>query len=165
MPGYSTTFEAAPLDRTARVVTRSVWLLAVGLVVAGAAVAALGSPWPGLVTVVVGLLSLVTVAWMRRVEPLAYDVGESEVQVRRRSAAPSGFTGPIAHIRRGALGFRVWGDGGGYGYLGRYRADGRTVRAFVTDRRNVVLLEVGDTPLALSPRDPDGFVSEVGRGA
>ena len=44
-------------------------------------------------------------------------------------------------------------------------ADGRTVSAFVTDRKNVVLLEVGDKALALSPRDPDGFVSEVGRGA
>ena len=102
---------------------------------------------------------------MRRVEPRAYDVGEGALQVRRRSAAPSSFSGPIAHVRRGALGFRVWGDGGGYGYLGRYRADGRTVRAFVTDRKNVVLIEVGDKPLALSPRDPAGFISEVGRGA
>jgi hypothetical protein len=60
---------------------------------------------------------------------------------------------------------RVLGDGGSYGYLGRYRADGRTVRAFVTDRRKVVLLDVGAASLALSPRDPDRFVAEVGRGA
>jgi hypothetical protein len=129
------------------------------------AVAAFGPSSAGLVTFVVGALLVVTAAWMRRVEPRAYDVGDGALQVRRRSAAPASFSGPIAHVRRGALGLRVWGDGGGYGYLGRYRAGGRTVRAFVTDRKNVVLLEVGDEPLALSPRDPDVFLSEVGRGA
>jgi hypothetical protein len=159
------TFEAAPLDRMARIVTRSVWLLAAGLVVAGAGVSVFGSRAAGLVTVVVGLLFAVTVVWMRRIEPQAYEVGEGALQVRRRSAAPASFSGPIASVRRGALGFRVWGDGGGYGYLGRYRAEGRTVSAFVTDRKNVVLLEVGDKALALSPRDPDGFLAEVGRGA
>jgi hypothetical protein len=165
VPGYTTTFEAAPLDRTAQLVTKGIWLLAIGLLAGGAGVAVFGSSSAGLVTLVVGALFALTVAWMRRVEPRAYDVGEGALQVRRRSAAASTFSGPIAHVRRGALGLRVWGDGGGYGYLGRYRAGGRTVRAFVTDRRNVVLLEVGGDALALSPRDPDDFIAEVGRGA
>jgi len=102
---------------------------------------------------------------MRRREPQSYDVGADVLQVRRRSASPSSFTGTIAHVRRGRLGLRVAGDGGAYGYLGRFRADGRSVRTFVTDRQSVVLLDVGGAALALSPRDPDRFVTEVGRGA
>ena len=57
------------------------------------------------------------------------------------------------------------GDGGGYGYLGRFRAEGRTVSTFVTDRSKVVLLDVGGSALAVSPEDPDGFVEEASRGA
>ena len=162
---YPGTFEAAPLDRTARIVTGSVWLLAIGLVVAGALVVAAGPFWAGLVTLLVGLSFVVMLIWMRRLEPRAYEVREGVLKVRRRSVGSVSFRGPIAHVRRGALGFRVWGDGGGYGYLGRFRAEGRTVRAFVTDRESVVLLEVGEEPLALSPRERDRFLSEVGRGA
>jgi Bacterial PH domain len=165
MPAYATTFEAASLDRTARVATRTMWLAAAGTVTAGVAVAALGSAWSGLGLVVLGAFLVALLAWMRRSEPRSYDVGDGVLQVRRRSASPSSFSGTIADVRRGRMGLRVFGDGGAYGYLGRFRADGRTVRAFVTDRRNVVLLDVGGAPLALSPRDPDRFVAEVGRGA
>jgi hypothetical protein len=142
-----------------------VWLLAVAFLVAGVFIAAVGSAWSGVPTLAVGALLLAMMAWMRRIEPRSYDVGDGALEVRRRFASPSSFSGPIEHVRRGSLGLRVFGDGGGYGYLGRYRADGRTVRAFVTDRRNVVLLEVGSAPLAVSPRDPDRFIAEVGRGA
>ncbi len=165
MPGYATSFEAAPLDRTARTATKALWLAAAGLVVAGSGVVVLGSAWSGLALVVVGVCLVVMLAWLRRVEPRSYDVGDAALQVRRRFASPTSFSGPIAHVRRGTLGWRVFGDGGGYGYLGRYRADGRTVRAFVTDRKSVVLLDVGDAPVALSPLEPDRFVAEVGRGA
>jgi hypothetical protein len=165
MPAYATTFEAAPLDGTARVTTRTMWLAAAGSVTAGVAVAALGSAWSGLGLVVLGAFLFALLTWMRRIEPRSYDVGDGVLRVRRRSASPSSFSGTIADVRRGRIGLRVFGDGGAYGYLGRFRADGRTVRAFVTDRRNVVLLDVGGAPLALSPRDPDRFVAEVGRGA
>jgi hypothetical protein len=165
MPGYATTFEAAPLDRTARITTRTMWVAAAASVVAGAAVAALGSGWSALLLVVLGVFLVVLLAWMRRIEPRSYDVGDGVVQVRRRSASPSSFSGTIADVRRGRLGLRVAGDGGAYGYLGRFRAEGRTVRTFVTDRQNVVLLDVGGASLALSPRDPERFVAEVGRGA
>jgi hypothetical protein len=165
LPAYATTFEAAPLDRTARITTRTMWVAAAASVVAGAAVAALGSVWSGLLLVVLGVFLVALLAWMRRIEPRSYDVGDRVVQVRRRSASPSSFSGTIADVRRGRLGLRVAGDGGAYGYLGRFRADGRTVRTFVTDRQNVVLLDVGGASLALSPRDPERFVAEVGRGA
>jgi hypothetical protein len=79
VPAYASTFEAAPLDRTARVTTRTMWIAAAGSIIAGA-------------------------------------------------------------------------------------AEGRTVRTFVTDRQSVVLLDVGGASLALSPRDRDRFVAEVGRG-
>ena len=165
MPAYATTFEAAPIDRTARITTRTMWVAAAASVIAGAAVAALGSGWSGLLLVVLGISLVVMLAWIRRIEPRSYDVGDGALQVRRRSASPSSFGGAIADVRRGTLGWRVFGDGGAYGYLGRFRADGRTVRTFVTDRRSVVLLEVGGARLALSPRDPDLFFAEVGRGA
>ena len=164
MPAYATTFEAAPLDRTARITTRTMWIAAAASFIAGAAVAALGSGWSGLLLVVLGVLLVVLLVWTRRIEPRSYDVGDGVLQVRRRSASPSSFSGTIAHVRRGRLGLRVAGDGGAYGYLGRFRADGRTVRTFVTDRRNVVLIDVGTASLALSPHDPDRFVAEVGRG-
>ena len=165
MPAYATSFEAAPLDRTARVTTRTMWIAAAASLVAGAAVAALGSGWSGLVLVVLGVFLVAMLAWMRRIEPRSYDVGDGILQVRRRSGSPSNFSGTIAHVRRGRLGLRLAGDGGAYGYLGRFRADGRTVRTYVTDRQNVVLLDVGGARLALSPREPDRFVAEVGRGA
>lgn len=164
MPAYASTFEAAPLDRTARVTTRAMWIAAAGSLIAGAAVAALGSGWSGLLLIALGAFLVVLLAWTRRIEPRSYDVGDGVLQVRRRAASASGFSGPIAHVRRGRLGLRIAGDGGAYGYLGRFRAGGRTVRTFVTDRQSVVLLDVGGASLALSPRDPDRFVAEVGRG-
>ena len=164
MPAFATTFEAAPLDRAARITTRTMWLAAAASFIAGAAVAAIGSGWSGLLLVVLGLFLVALLVWTRRIEPLSYDVGDGVLQVRRRSGSPSSFSGTIAHVRRGRVGLRVAGDGGAYGYLGRFRAEGRTVRTFVTDRQNVVLLEVGSARLALSPREPERFVAEVGRG-
>ena len=164
MPAYASTFEAAPLDRTARITTRTMWIAAGASVLAGVVVAAFGSGWSGLVLVVLGAFLVALLAWTRRVEPRSYDVGDGVLQVRRRSASASSFSGTIAHVRRGRLGLRIAGDGGAYGYIGRFRADGRTVRTFVTDRQSVVLLDVGGASLALSPCDPDRFVSEVGRG-
>ena len=164
MPAYASTFEAAPLDRTARITTRTMWIAAAGSVVAGALVATLDSGWSGLLLVVLGAFLVVLLSWTRRIETRSYDVGDGVLEVRRRSASASSFSGTIAHVRRGRLGLRVAGDGGAYGYLGRFRADGRTVRTFVTDRQSVVLLDIGSASLALSPRDPDRFVAEVGRG-
>ena len=56
MPGYATSFEAAPLDRTARTATKALWLAAAGLVVSGSGVAVLGSVWSGLALARLGIL-------------------------------------------------------------------------------------------------------------
>jgi len=158
------TFAAAPLDRTARIVTASVWALTAAFLVVGIGVAAFSPGW-GFVMLAVGVLLVVPIAWMRRIEPRAYVVEEGALSIRRRSASPLRFAGIFSNGRRGSLGWRIAGDGGGYGYLGRYRAEGRTVRAFVTDRAHVVLLEVGDAALAVSPIDADDFIARVARGA
>jgi hypothetical protein len=156
---------AAPLDRLARLTTRFAWAFAAVFVLVGLVIASLGSALPGIIMLAVGLAGLVTMAWIRRIEPRSYVVEDGVLSISRRSASPRRFAGAIRNARRGALGWRVAGDGGGYGYLGRYRAEGRTVQAFVTDRAQVVLLEVGGAALAISPGDPDGFLAEVERGA
>jgi hypothetical protein len=82
--------------------------------------------------------------------------------VERRAAAARRFVGGVSAVQPSKLGLRVAGDGGVYGYLGQYRAEGRTVEAFVTDQRRVVVLEVGDRHVAVSPADVDGFVAACG---
>src|SRR6185369_16354284 len=70
VPAFATTFEAAPLDRTARITTRTMWLAAAASFIAGAAVAAIGSGWSGLLLVVLGLVLVALLVWTRRIEPL-----------------------------------------------------------------------------------------------
>jgi hypothetical protein len=159
------TFRAASLDLTARIVTALIWLFAAGLAVGGLLAVGNGATPAGVILLVVGGSLAVLHAWLRRREPRSYLVEDGELSVQRRSAAPVRFRGGFAKVHRGALGWRVAGDGGGYGYLGRYRAEGRTVSAFVTDRAQVVLLEVGADAIAVSPTDPDEFVERISRGA
>jgi len=151
-------YEAAALDLTGRVVTVLIWLLGIGLVVGGVLAIRQGGTPAGAILLAVGGSLVAVHWWLRRREPRAYVVEEGALHVERRSAAPRRFAGPVRNVRRGALGWRVAGDGGGYGYLGRFRAEGRTVSAYVTDRAKVVLLDVGEESLALSPDDPDEFV-------
>jgi len=158
------TYPAAPLDLTARIVTVLIWALAAGLLVGGAIALQQGAAPAGVILLGVGGSLLALHAWLRRIEPRAYVVEDGALRVERRSDARR-FVGPFRNPHRGALGWRVAGDGGGYGYLGRFRAEGRTVSAYVTDRAKVVLLDVGDSALAVSPDDPDEFIETVGRGA
>jgi len=158
-------FDAAVLDATARVVTALIWAVAAGLIAGGAIAIQHGASPAGVTLLAVGGSLAAVHAWLRRLEPRAYVVEDDALRVERRRADSRRFVGPFSNVRRGALGWRVAGDGGGYGYLGRYRAEGRTVSAFVTDRAKVVLLDVGDSALAVSPDDPDVFVETVGRGA
>ena len=160
-----TTFDAADLDLAARIVTALVWVLAAGLAAGGAFVFSAGGRPAGVLLILVGLSLAVLYAWLGRIEPRSYVVEDYGLCILRRSAAPRRFVGALEKPHRGALGWRVAGDGGGYGYLGRFRAEGRTVSAYVTDRARVVLLEAGGTALALSPDDPDDFVERVGNGA
>ena len=165
MEASPSTFPAATLDLTARIVTILIWVLSAGLAIGGLVAIANGAAPVGAILVVVGGSLAAAHAWLRRREPRSYVVENGELSIRRRSASPVQFRGGFAKVHRGALGWRVAGDGGGYGYLGRYRAEGRTVSAFVTDRAQVVLLEVGADAIAVSPADPDEFVERVGRGA
>jgi len=157
------TFAAASLDATARIVTLLVWALSLGSIVGGAIALQHGASAAGAILIAVGGSLVALHGYLRRIEPRAYVVEEGALRVDRRSGSRR-FVGPFRNVRRGALGWRVAGDGGGYGYLGRFRADGRTVSAYVTDRGKVVLLEVGGSALALSPDDPDEFVELVGSG-
>jgi hypothetical protein len=163
--GSPTTFDAADLDLAARIVTALVWVVAAGLAAGGAIAFGSGARPAGVVLILVGVSLAALHAWLRRMEPRSYVVEDDELSILRRSASPRRFLGSLENPHRGALGWRVAGDGGGYGYLGRFRAEGCTVSAYVTDRARVVLLEVGDTALAVSPDDPDDFVERVGHGA
>ena len=159
------TFPVAPLDRAARLVTGGVWLGALALAVSGAMFLAAGGPTPGGVLLLLGAFVAATMWYLGRIRPVEYVLEDAGFVVLRRRARPKRFTGSSHEARRGRLGLRVAGDGGGYGYLGRFRADGRTVHAYVTDRDRVVLLDVGGASLAVSPVDPDAFLAEVTRGA
>jgi hypothetical protein len=145
------------------VVTAVVWAFSVASLVCGVVALQQDATTAGVILLAVGGSLLAVHTWLRRQEPRVYVVEPGTLRVERRSDTRS-FVGPFRNVRRGALGLRVAGDGGGYGYLGRFRAEGRTVSAFVTNRAKVVLLEVGDRALALSPDDPDAFVEEVRGG-
>jgi PH (Pleckstrin Homology) domain-containing protein len=163
--GSPTTFDAAGLDLAARIVTALVWVLAASLAAGGAIAFGSGARPAGVILILVGLSLVALHAWLRRMEPRSYVVEDGGLSILRRSASPRRFVGALQNPNRGALGWRVAGDGGGYGYLGRFRAEGRTVSAYVTDRARVVLLEVGATALAVSPDDPDDFVERLGHDA
>lgn len=158
-------FPAASLDGTARVVTRGLWGLAIGLALAGAGLLVAGVAVTGAILVGCGLLEAALVWYLGRLRPVEYLLEDSGLAVRRRKVSTKHYSGVLRNARRGRIGMRVAGDGGGYGYLGRYRAEGRTVHAFVTNRDEVVLLDVGDAGLAISPGDPDAFLAEVARAA
>ena len=157
-------YHAAPLDRLARIVTGLTWAGGGSFLALGAWLAA-GDNAGGWILLAVGALFVAMMGFLWRLQPLEYVVEDGAFAVRRRSAAPRRFTGDLTRVRQGALGMRVAGVGGAYGYLGRIRAEGRTVHAFVTDRTKVALLDVGGTPLAVSPSDRDRFLAEVDRGA
>lgn len=155
-------FPAAPLDRTARTITRFVWGLAASFGVLGLVLLAVTEAFVGVVFLLVTVLDGAMAWWLRAREPVAYLLEDDGLVVERRYAAPRRFVGALAELRRGKLGLRVAGDGGAYGYLGKFRSDGRTVSAFVTSQRDVVLLAVGADRIAISPADPDGFIAAAG---
>jgi len=156
-------FVAAPLDRTARIVTGLVWALGAVFLVAGLVVLAV-SPSPVALALLASAFAIgALIAWYRPRRPMVYELDQGALVVQRRRSAPRRFTGPISHVRRGRLGLRLAGDGGIYGYLGKFRAEGTTVSAFVTSTANVVVLSIGDRNVALSPAEPDEFIAAAGR--
>lgn len=158
-------FRAAELDLNAKVVTRLVWLVAFGTAVGGALFFVAGGRPAGVLLVLIGLSLVALHTWLRRIEPRSYVLDHDGLSILRRSAAPRQFVGALRNPHRGVLGWRLAGDGGGYGYLGLFRAEGRTVNAYVTDRAKVVLLEVEGSAVAVSPDDPEDFIARAARGA
>jgi hypothetical protein len=159
----STVFVAVPLDRTARIVTRLVWVLGAGFLIAGV-VALFASAWLVALALLASALAIgALIAWYLPRQPVVYELDPAALVVRRRRSSPWSFTSAFSHARSGRLGLRLAGDGGVYGYAGKFRADGKTVSAFVTSTANVVVLSVGDRNLAVSPADPDEFIAAAGR--
>jgi hypothetical protein len=153
-------YPAARLDGLARALTLMTWVLAAAITAAGAFTLR-AQPGQAAVLLFVGVGLLVVCEVTRRSLPVAYEVDVDGVVVHRRGRSDRRLSGAVGDVRRGRLGFRVAGSGGLYGYLGRFRAEGRSVRAFVTDRGRVVLLVVGETGVAVSPADPERFVAEL----
>jgi hypothetical protein len=117
--------------------------------------------WFGLAAV--GMLGIIFVC--RRRQPIAYRVGQLGVVVEERRGEVAEFAGPVELLPDARLGLRLWGNGGLYGYLGRYNLHGGgRVRAFLTRRTPITVLRIGEAVVAVSPADPVAFEQEV-RGA
>ena len=156
---------AAPLDRTARLLTAFTWGLAGALVALGVLLLAIADLAAGILVLAVSLLLGVLCVVYRRLQPVSYEVDGAGLTVRRRLATPRRFEGNTTLMPGATLGLRVMGSGGLYGYLGRFRLRGAatgSANAFVTDRSRVVVMDVGGGRVALSPLDGEALSDEVG---
>lgn len=138
------------------------WLLAPTLVAAGVAVGLAGGPTAGAVLAAAGVGDAVLCAVYRRLQPVAYDLDGSSLEIERRGRAPRRYAGLVATLPDARLGLRIAGSGGLYGYLGRFRlVGGGRVDAFVTSRQATLIVGVGDAVVAVSPADRDAFLGEI----
>jgi hypothetical protein len=93
----------------------------------------------------------------RRLQPVAYRIEPEELVIERRGAGPRVFRGAVGEPHAGRLTVRLFGSGGLGGYLGVFAlAGGGRARAYVTDRRRAVVVQVGDRDVAISPADALG---------
>ncbi len=99
--------------------------------------------------------------WMRLTQPIAYRFERGALIVERRRGSAR-LRGTIEqHVGKATLGLRL-GTGGLYGYRGHFHVStGGWARAFVTDVRRTVLINVGGRRVVLSPIDPAGMVEAV----
>jgi Bacterial PH domain len=154
-----TRFDAAPLDTAARWLTTGIWVLAVAVPVGGVvALADGGHVTRGVVLVVVGAMLLGFSVYYRRRQPMAYEISEAGVTILPRAGSPRRFDGPTSIVPDARLAFRTFGSGGLYGYIGSFRLGGGAsgpVKAFVTDRSRVVVVQVTEVRVAISPLDAE----------
>lgn len=131
------------------------WALAGGALLTGAS---------GVGVVMVGAAALIAglCAYYRRRQPLGYRIEPDALVVVER-AGERRIDGPVANPRDGGLGLRVFGSGGLYGYLGRFRLAGHkgSARAYVSDLRRVAVVDVGAVAVAISPEDKAAFLQEA----
>lgn len=131
------------------------WVLAGGALLTGAS--GVGAVMVAAAALIAGLCF-----YYRRRQPLGYRI-ESDGLVVVERAGERRIDGPVANARDGGLGLRVFGSGGLYGYLGRFRLAGRQgpVRAYVSDLRRVAVVDVGPVAVAVSPADKAAFLQEA----
>lgn len=142
--------------------TAGVWALGAGLLAAGAGVACVGEKATGAALAVSGVVVVTLCGVYRGLEPVAYALDGSALEVERRSRAVRRFPGRVEALPEARLGLRIAGSGGVYGYLGRFRlSGGGRVEAFVTNRAAALIVRAGDAVVAVSPADRDGFLEDV----
>lgn len=142
--------------------TAGVWASGAGLLAAGVGVGLTGEPATGTVLAASGAGVVVLCAVYRRLQPVAYDLDGSGLEIERRGRKARRYAGLAAALPEARLGLRIFGSGGLYGYLGRFRlAGGGRVDAFVTDRAAVVVVRVGDAVVAVSPADRGAFLGDL----
>jgi len=143
-------------------VTAGIWLLAPVLLVSGTLAARGGERAGAAIFVAAGVGALALAAAYRRLQPVAYGLDGSSLEIERRGAAARRYQGVVEPLPGARLGIRIAGSGGLYGYLGRFRlVGGGHAHAFLTRRAATSIVSVGDEVVAVSPSDPDAFLSEV----
>ncbi len=161
-----TTRFGARWDRSLRWTT---WLAV--LILAGVAFAAFHSTrtvpaaWPFALLVCAIIAATAGSSWL--LAPTGYELRPAALTVLRRLLPVSV---PLEQIRAvdrladGALAwaFRVWGNGGMFGWYGRFwnRSLG-PFRLYATRRTNLVRIDTDRELFVLSPDDPDAFVAAV----
>ncbi len=107
-----------------------------------------------------GVLTLCAV--YRGLQPVAYGLDGSVLEIERRSRAARRYAGLVEVLPQARLGLRIAGSGGLYGYLGRFRlVGGGRVDTFVTDRAATLIVRAGSAVVAVSPADRDAFLDDV----
>jgi hypothetical protein len=146
----------------ARVATALMWVAAAVLWALAGGALLTGASGVGLVMVAAAALIAGLCVYYRRRQPLAYRIEPDALVVVERGGERR-IDGPVGNARDGGLGLRVFGSGGLYGYLGRFRLAGRkgTARAYVSDLRRVAVVDVGPKTVAISPEDKTAFLQEA----
>ncbi len=142
--------------------TAGVWLLASVLLVSGVASLRGGERLGAAILVAAGVGFLVLCAAYRRLQPVAYRLDGSGLEIERRGVTARRYEGTVEPLSGARLGIRIAGSGGLYGYLGRFRlVGGGHAHAFLTRRAATSIVRAGTEVVAVSPSDPDAFLSEV----